>query len=63
MENITQGHWIFAGIFAIVFIIAMALAYKGDSKIHATHYKGFYLYFAALIVCIFLLFVFKDFLR
>lgn len=63
MENITEGHWIFAGCFAVLFIIGIVWAYKGDSKTHETHYKGAYLVLAALIICIFLLFVFKDFLR
>lgn len=63
MENITQGHWVFAAIFAVVFIIAMAIAYRKDSKTHKVHYKGFYLFFAALIIAIFLLFIFKDFLK
>jgi Ni,Fe-hydrogenase I cytochrome b subunit len=60
MENITQGHWIFAAIFAIV---GIAGAYIKDAKIHKIHYKGFYVFFAALIIAVFLLFVFKDFLR
>ena len=63
MENITQGHWIFAGVFAIVFIIGITSAYIKDAKIHEIHYKGFYVFFAALIICVFLLFVFKDLLR
>ncbi len=63
MENVTQGHWIFAAIFAVVFIIGITGAYLKDAKIHKIHYKGFYLFFAALIIGIFLLFVFKDFLR
>ena len=63
MENITQGHWIFAGLFAIVFIFGIGAAYIKDAKIHKIHYKGFYVFFAALIICVFLLFVFKDFLR
>ncbi len=63
MENVTQGHWIFAAIFAFVFIIAISFAYLKDAKIHKIHYKGFYLFFAALVLIIFLLFVFKDFLK
>lgn len=63
MENVTQGHWIFAAIFAFVFIIGIAAAYIKDSKIHKIHYKGFYVFFGALIIGVFLLFVFKDFLR
>ena len=39
MENITQGHWIFAAIFALVFIIGIAAAYIKDAKIHKIHYK------------------------
>tara|TARA_B110000467_G_scaffold147131_1_gene151919 strand:- start:241 stop:432 length:192 start_codon:yes stop_codon:yes gene_type:complete len=63
MENITTGHWIFAAVFAFVFIIGITMAYLKDAKIHKIHYKGFYVFFAALIIFIFLVFVFKDFLR
>lgn len=63
MENITEGHWIFAGLFALVFILGMIWAYKSDSKPHKIHYKGIYLLLAGLVICIFLLFIFKDFLR
>lgn len=63
MENVTDGHWIFAAVFAFVFILFMILAYRKDSKTHQIHYKGFYLFFALIIIATFLLFVFKDFLR
>lgn len=36
----TQGQMIFAGIFAVVFIIVMVLSYKRDIKIHKKQYKG-----------------------
>ena len=48
MENVTQGHWIFAAIFAFIFIVAIAIAYLKDAKIHKIHYKGFYVFFAGL---------------
>lgn len=63
MENVTQGHWIFAAIFAVVFIISMVIAYRKDAKTHKVHYKGFYLFVAVIIIAIFLLFIFKDFLK
>jgi len=63
MENITQGHWVFAGIFAIVFIVAMAIAYRKDKKTHDVHYKGSSIFIGIVILIAFLLFVFKDFLK
>jgi cytochrome bd-type quinol oxidase subunit 1 len=63
MENITQGHWIFAAVFAVVFIIGISFAYKSDSKTHKMYYKNSYLFMIALILCMFLLFIFKNFMR
>jgi cytochrome bd-type quinol oxidase subunit 1 len=36
----TQGQMIFAGIFAVVFIIVMIVSYTRDKKIHKKQYKG-----------------------
>jgi hypothetical protein len=47
MTNVGTGHWIFAGIFAIVFIGGLVWSYSKD--------KG--------IVALFLMFVFRKYLR
>ena len=39
MENITTGHWIFAGIFAIAFLIYLFISYRKDLRLHKIHYK------------------------
>ncbi len=36
----TTGQLIFAGLFAVVFVIVSFLAYKKDLKIHTKNYKG-----------------------
>ncbi|EKF54885.1 hypothetical protein I215_09958 [Galbibacter marinus] len=53
----TQGQMIFAGIFAVVFIIVMIVSYRRDIKIHRKQYKGslwilvgFLLFIAFLLV-------------
>lgn len=43
MENITQGHWIFAGIFFVTFVTAMVWAYRNDIKRIGKHYKRVWL--------------------
>ena len=43
MENIGQGHWIFAGCFFVVFVIAMVLAYRKDLSKIGKQYKHVWL--------------------
>lgn len=60
MENITTGHWIFAGIFAVAFLSYLTYSYRKDLKIHKVHYSGGGIQVLLLIVItLFVLFVFK----
>ncbi|MDG1534946.1 MAG: hypothetical protein P8Q38_04170 [Schleiferiaceae bacterium] len=60
MENITTGHWIFAGIFAISFLIYLFISYRKDLQLHKIHYKSSGIQVMLLIVItLFVLFVFK----
>ena len=60
MENITTGHWIFAGLFAISFLSYLTYSYRKDLKLHKVHYSGGGIQVLLLIVItLFVLFVFK----
>jgi len=38
--NVTKGHWIFAGVFAVVFVLGMVYAYREDIKKRPDFFKG-----------------------
>ncbi len=59
MENITTGHWIFAGVFMILFIGYLVWSYRKDMKVHKTHYGGVLYFLGALLMIVFLIYVFK----
>ena len=60
MENITTGHWIFAGIFALAFLTFLFISYRRDLAMHKIHYRSGGIQVALLIVItLFVLFVFK----
>jgi hypothetical protein len=60
MENITTGHWIFAGLFAIGFLTFLFISYRKDLAMHKIHYRSGGIQVALLIVItLFVLFVFK----
>ena len=59
MDNITSGHWIFAGLFALVFVGVLVWSYRRDSSSHKPHYSGTIQIVLALMVALFLLFIFK----
>ncbi|HLV61875.1 MAG TPA: hypothetical protein VKY50_00965 [Galbibacter sp.] len=56
----TQGQMIFAGIFAIVFIIVMFVSYRRDIKIHKKQYKGSLWILVGFLIFIALLLVVKN---
>ncbi|MCH1533554.1 MAG: hypothetical protein L7S65_01205 [Schleiferiaceae bacterium] len=61
MENITTGHWIFAGIFAVSFLIYLFISYRKDLKLHKIHYKsGGIQVLLLIVITLFVLFVFKG---
>lgn len=58
MDNIGQGHWVFAGIFVVAFFIAMVIAYRKDFKRVGKQYKRVWLILigaAIIYACIFTL--------
>jgi uncharacterized membrane protein len=60
MENITTGHWIFAGIFAVAFLTYLFISYRKDLKMHKVHYRsGGIQVLLLLVITLFVLFVFK----
>ena len=60
MENITPGHWIFAGLFAVSFLTYLVYSYRKDLKLHRIHYKSTGIQVALfIVVTLFVLFVFK----
>jgi len=60
MENITTGHWIFAGFFAIAFLSYLIYSYRKDLKLHNVHYKsGGIQVMLFIVITLFVLFVFK----
>ena len=60
MENITTGHWIFAGVFLLIFIIYLVWGYRKDMKLHKLHYGKSYYVLAAIIVILFVFYVLKQ---
>ena len=55
MENITRGHWIFAGIFFVVFICAMVYAYRKDLAKYGYHYSRVWVILLGIIILYFIL--------
>jgi len=56
MENITTGHWVFAGLFVLTFATAIAFAYRKDLRRIKVHYKKIWLLFIVMIIIYFLIF-------
>ena len=50
MENVTSGHWIFAGVFFVLFIIGMAWAYRKDFQRIGKQYRRVWVVLLGLIV-------------
>ncbi len=59
----SQGQLIFAIIFAISFIVIIALSYKKDVKLHRKYYKGSFFILIGFIVFVMLLFALKTYLH
>jgi hypothetical protein len=59
LENITTGHWIFAGIFTVAFIAILFWTYSKDKFTHAIHYRGAFKITLFIIVTFFVIYVFK----
>mgnify|MGYP006266949357 CR=1 FL=1 len=59
MENITTGHWIFAGIFMVAFIIFLVWSYRKDLKMHRRYYGNAIYVLVGIVMVLFLFYVFK----
>jgi hypothetical protein len=59
----SEGQLIFAGCFVVVFIIVMIFAYRKDTKLHQTFYKGNYKILIGFLLFIAFLFFIKSFLK
>jgi hypothetical protein len=62
MENITTGHWIFAGIFMLAFVGYLIWSYRKDLKLHKIHYNGSFYVLIGIILILFLFYIFKRLL-
>ncbi len=62
MENITTGHWIFAGIFMTIFLGYLVWGYRKDLKLHRMHYQGSLYVLAGIVLFLFVFYVVKQFL-
>lgn len=63
MNNITPGHWVFAAIFAVVFVGVLAWAYMKDRPINKIYYNRSLYFTLGIILVLFLLFIFRNNLR
>ncbi|MDR9374381.1 MAG: hypothetical protein RI842_02265 [Schleiferiaceae bacterium] len=59
MENVTTGHWIFAGIFLSGFILYLVWSYRKDLRLHRLHYGGSFWVLIGIILVLFLFYIFK----
>jgi len=57
--NITQGHWIFAAVFAVVFVVGMVFAYREDIKKRPDFFKGSFRFVLGVLVLLMTLIVAK----
>ncbi|MDA9121370.1 hypothetical protein N9J52_04985 [Flavobacteriales bacterium] len=59
MESVTTGHWIFAGVFSLVFIIGIIYAYKDDIKKRPDLFSGSFKFLLGVILIVMVLLVVK----
>ena len=60
MDNITTGHWIFAGLFMIAFVAYLIWSYRKDARVHKMYYGKGARILLGLVVIIFVLFIVKQ---
>ncbi len=58
-DIIGTGHWIFAGVSILAFIIFLVWSYRKDKIVHKRSYKGSSFFLLFLLIGFFLLFIFK----
>jgi len=57
--NVTPGHWVFAGVFTVVFIIGIGYAYRNDLKQTPDLFKGSSKFLLGVLLFIMILVVAK----
>lgn len=57
--NITGGHWIFAGVFAVVFVVGMVYAYREDIRKRPDFFKGSFRFVLGVLIVLMTLIVAK----
>lgn len=63
LHMFTKGQLIFAILFFVAFVIAAALMYRKDKKLHEQHYKGSYKVLIGFLFFIAFLFLIKTYLK
>jgi len=59
MENVTPGHWIFAGVFTVLFVIGIIYAYKDDIRKRPDLFNGSSKFLLGVILTVMILLVIK----
>ncbi len=57
--NITKGHWIFAAVFAVVFVVGMVFAYREDIRKRPDFFKGSFRFVLGVLLVLMTLIVAK----
>lgn len=63
MENITLGHWIFAGIWLLLFIVYLSWVYLKDRVRYRYHYRGIDSFLLCIVVLLCTIYLLRQFLR
>jgi cytochrome bd-type quinol oxidase subunit 1 len=59
METIGAGHWIFAGVFALAFVVGLVYAYREDIRKTPDLFNGSSKFLLSVILIIMILVVIK----
>ena len=59
MESVTTGHWVFAGVFAVVFVVGIIYAYRDDIKKRPDLFSGSSKFLLSVILIVMILLVIK----
>ena len=57
--TITPGHWIFAALFTVVFLVGLVWSYRKDGEVHRLHFGGSFRILLGIVVLLFVIFIFK----
>jgi hypothetical protein len=57
--DINWGHWVFAGVFALLFTIGIAFAYREDIRKSPNVFRGSWKFLFGVVLLIMLLIVIK----